>query len=215
MLSTLIGCSYTSIKERDEILINKVMNLSTDHLKCDKRHINVSVVSDGLYLAKGCEKEFLYRGIDEECNVGYLKSYVRNKCRVRPTTPVYQKIPKKHNLPEKFDVFSSLEELKLVSTEEVYIYSIWDEIGSKYNEACLTNKKCPVIGTFKVEVSIYSDGRLKSIKILSENHDDKSINAIKSLITDSAPFNPFPDELFKVADIIEIVRTVNFQLGEN
>ncbi|MDZ7686699.1 MAG: energy transducer TonB [Gammaproteobacteria bacterium] len=68
-----------------------------------------------------------------------------------------------------------------------------------------------IYGSLRLLVSIYPDGSLKEIEVLeSSGHrilDDAAIDIVQL----AAPLAPFPDNLRKMTDVLEIIRTWQFR----
>ncbi len=72
-------------------------------------------------------------------------------------------------------------------------------------------KRRRIYGSLRLMVAVLPDGSLKEVELLeSSGHqvlDDAAIEIVKL----AAPFAPFPDELRQTTDILEIIRTWQFQ----
>lgn len=66
-------------------------------------------------------------------------------------------------------------------------------------------------GSLRLLVAILPDGKLKEVKMLESSGqrilDDAALNIVKL----AAPFAPFPEELKRTTDVLEIIRTWRFQ----
>ena len=66
-------------------------------------------------------------------------------------------------------------------------------------------------GSLRLLVAILPDGELKEVKMLESSGqrilDDAALNIVKL----AAPFAPFPEELKRTTDVLEIIRTWRFQ----
>ena len=66
-------------------------------------------------------------------------------------------------------------------------------------------------GSLRLMVAIAPNGRLREVELLeSSGHrvlDDAAIRIVKL----ASPFAPFPDELRKTTDVLEIIRTWHFR----
>lgn len=68
-----------------------------------------------------------------------------------------------------------------------------------------------IYGNLRLLVSIRSDGTIASVRILSSSgHQILDESAIR-IVNMAAPFAPFPEELRQEADILDIIRTWQFQ----
>jgi protein TonB len=72
-------------------------------------------------------------------------------------------------------------------------------------------RKDKLYGSLRLMVAILADGSLKEVELLdSSGHkvlDDAAIRIVRL----SAPYAPFPDELRKSTDVLEIIRTWQFK----
>lgn len=68
-----------------------------------------------------------------------------------------------------------------------------------------------VFGNLRLLVALYPNGTVKEIEILNSSGQPLLDNAAIRIVRMAAPFDPFPDELRKEADILEIIRTWRFQ----
>ena len=68
----------------------------------------------------------------------------------------------------------------------------------------------PLYGKPRVSISIYSDGSIMDIKVLQSSGnlvlDSKTIDIVRR----SAPFSPFPKEVRKERDVLELIRTFSY-----
>ncbi len=66
-------------------------------------------------------------------------------------------------------------------------------------------------GSLRLLVVIQPDGSLKRVEILKSSGHTLLDDAAKRIVHMSAPFAPFPPELRKQADLVEIIRTWRFE----
>ena len=66
-------------------------------------------------------------------------------------------------------------------------------------------------GSLRLLVSIYPDGSVKSIEILQSSGKPVLDDAAKRIVQLAAPFQPFPVEMRKSTDVLEIIRTWKFE----
>ncbi|TNC80324.1 MAG: energy transducer TonB [Oleiphilus sp.] len=68
----------------------------------------------------------------------------------------------------------------------------------------------PLYGKPRVLISIYSDGSIKDVKVLESSGslvlDSKTIDIVRR----AAPFSPFPKEVRKEQDVLELIRTFSY-----
>ena len=106
-----------------------------------------------------------------------------------------------------------LNSLVTASSADAFYLNSWrrkvEGIGNlNYPEQARRNK---LYGSLRLLVAILPDGSLKEVELLeSSGHqilDDAAIRIVRL----SAPFAPFPDELRRTTDVLEIIRTWQFQ----
>jgi protein TonB len=60
-------------------------------------------------------------------------------------------------------------------------------------------------------VALYADGSVKEIRVLQSSGykllDDSAVNIVRL----ASPFSPFPEDVRKERDVLEIIRTWSFQ----
>ena len=71
-----------------------------------------------------------------------------------------------------------------------------------------------IFGTLMMLVAVNADGTVDNIKILRSSGHLQLDQAAKTIVYSSAPFDPFPDEIRKNTDILEIIRTWQFEEGQ-
>ncbi len=67
-----------------------------------------------------------------------------------------------------------------------------------------------IYGSLKLTVSIYADGRVEAIEIDRSSGSKVLDAAAQKIVELAAPFAPFPEDMRKKADILEITRTWTF-----
>lgn len=65
-------------------------------------------------------------------------------------------------------------------------------------------------GKPRVSISIYSDGSLKDVAILQSSGNLVLDAKTKDIVNRAAPFAPFPQEVRKERDILELIRTFSY-----
>lgn len=68
-----------------------------------------------------------------------------------------------------------------------------------------------VYGSLRLLVSINPDGSVKSIEVLKSSGKPILDDAAKRIVSLAAPFQPFPVEMRKNTDVLEIIRTWKFE----
>ncbi|MDA9679823.1 TonB family protein, partial [Gammaproteobacteria bacterium] len=106
-----------------------------------------------------------------------------------------------------------LTSLSTVSRADEFYLNSWrrkiESVGNlNYPQKARKNK---LYGSLRLMVAILADGSLREVKLLdSSGHkvlDDAAIRIARL----SAPYAPFPDELRKSTDVLEIIRTWQFK----
>jgi protein TonB len=70
-----------------------------------------------------------------------------------------------------------------------------------------------IYGTLRLMVALNPDGSVNDISILRSSGESVLDNAAMDIVRLAAPFDPFPPELRAKVDILEIIRTWQFQRG--
>lgn len=68
-----------------------------------------------------------------------------------------------------------------------------------------------IYGTLRLLVSLKKDGTIKEVAILQSSGSTVLDDAAIRIVRMAAPFAPFPDEMRKEVDELEIIRTWSFQ----
>lgn len=71
--------------------------------------------------------------------------------------------------------------------------------------------KKPLYGQPSVSIEIYADGSIRNIEILRSSGNFVLDNKTKDIIRRAAPFGPFPKEVRKERDVLELIRTFSYQ----
>ena len=98
------------------------------------------------------------------------------------------------------------------STDANYLES-WrrkvQRIGSlNYPEEARRRK---IYGSLRLMVAVLPDGSLKEVELLESSGHPVLDEAAIRIVRLAAPFAPFPDELRKTTDVLEIIRTWHFR----
>ena len=72
-------------------------------------------------------------------------------------------------------------------------------------------RRAGVYGTLRMLVSMQKDGTIKEVAILQSSGSTLLDDAAIRIVRMAAPFAPFPDEMRKDVDELEIIRTWSFQ----
>ncbi len=127
------------------------------------------------------------------------------EAQLREKRQIYAKKPRKRRLTA----------LSAKAAADAAYLDAWrskiETIGnSRYSEL----KTRELIGSLRLLVAINPDGTVYKISLLNSSGykalDDAAIQVVRM----AAPFAPFPEELHKNTDILEIIRTWNFEKGK-
>jgi len=118
---------------------------------------------------------------------------------------IYAKRPRKRHLSSE-----STKEARDAAYIDKFRRSI-ERIGNLYYPA--EARRQGVYGAIRLMVAIDKQGRVIDIKVLKSSGkkilDDAALRSVKN----AAPFDPFPPEIKRDTDILEIVRTWKFEKG--
>ncbi|MFV8818826.1 energy transducer TonB [Haliea sp. E17] len=87
-----------------------------------------------------------------------------------------------------------------------------EAVGNKYYPEA--SVRYGMYGNLKLLVAIRSDGSLEDVKVLESSGYAVLDEAAIKIVRMAAPYSPFPDELAATTDMLEIVRTWQFQQNE-
>ncbi|KZX73463.1 hypothetical protein A3715_02695 [Oleiphilus sp. HI0009] len=73
-----------------------------------------------------------------------------------------------------------------------------------------TDRGRKLYGKPRVLISIYSDGSLRDVEIRSSSGDLVLDAKTKDIVSRAAPFAPFPSEVRKERDVLELIRTFSY-----
>lgn len=82
LVPLIAACANTNIKERDDILVQKVTKKAAFDFNCPVSDLSITVVEVGVYGAVGCGKRATYIGINKYCETGWMRSTTVEKCTV-------------------------------------------------------------------------------------------------------------------------------------
>ena len=106
-----------------------------------------------------------------------------------------------------------LASLSTASSADAFYLNSWrrkiENIGNlNYPEEA---RKRKLYGSLRLMVAITPDGRLKDVELLESSGHKTLDEAALRIVRLAAPFAPFPDELRKTTDVLEIIRTWQFR----
>ena len=110
-----------------------------------------------------------------------------------------------------------LTSLSTTSSADAFYLNSWrrkiEKVGNINYPAEARRKK--LYGSLRLLVAVMPDGSLREVQLLeSSGHpvlDDAAVRIVKL----AAPFAPFPDELRKTTDVLEIIRTWQFRINSS
>ncbi len=110
-------------------------------------------------------------------------------------------------------------QLTAVSTKSVadaYYLSNWQErverIGNQFYPAEARRKK--LYGNVRLMVAVDAEGKVLEIRVLKPSGKKVLDQAAIQVVRRAAPYAPFPEEIRKNTDILEIIRTFKFEKGD-
>lgn len=123
------------------------------------------------------------------------------------------KLDKQRQIYAKRPRIKRLTSLSTSSSSDAYYLNSWrrkiERVGNINYPAEARRKK--LYGSLRLMVAVLPDGSLKEIKLLeSSGHQVLDDSAIK-IVRLASPFAPFPDELRKSTDLLEVIRTWQFR----
>lgn len=106
-----------------------------------------------------------------------------------------------------------LTSLSTASSADAYYLASWrrkiEKVGNlNYPAEARRNQ---IYGSLRLMVAILPDGSLKDVQLLESSGHPVLDNAAIHIVRLSAPFAPFPDELRRTTDVLEIIRTWQFR----
>lgn len=69
----------------------------------------------------------------------------------------------------------------------------------------------PLYGKPRISIEIYADGSIRDIKVLQSSGNFVLDNQTLEIVRRAAPFSPFPKEVRKERDVLELIRTFSYQ----
>ncbi|MFA6180296.1 MAG: TonB family protein, partial [Candidatus Methylopumilus sp.] len=118
----------------------------------------------------------------------------------------YQKRPKRKSIGAR------TQEYRFAAYVENWRQKI-EKIGSlNYPEAAKAQR---LHGQLRMTVFIKSDGSIEKIEIVSSSGSRILDNAARRIVELAAPYAPFPDEIRKEVDILDVTRTWSFTEENN
>ena len=106
-----------------------------------------------------------------------------------------------------------LTSLSTASSSDAFYLNSWrrkiESVGNlNYPQKARKNK---LYGSLRLMVAILPDGSLKEVELLESSGHQVLDDAAVRIVRLSAPYAPFPDELRRSTDVLEIIRTWQFR----
>jgi protein TonB len=123
------------------------------------------------------------------------------------------KLDEQQKIYSKRPRITRLTAASTMKTSDAYYMKAWlekvERIGNlNYPEKA---REQSIYGSLRLLVALYADGSVKEIRVMQSSGykllDDSAINIVRL----AAPFSPFPEEVRKERDVLEIIRTWSFQ----
>ena len=153
----------------------------------------------------------------EATEIAQQKTKFKNKkslqARALEIASLEARIDQQRQIYAKSPRIRRLTSLSTASRADAFYLNSWrrkiESIGNlNYPQEARKDK---LYGSLRLMVAILADGSLKEVELLdSSGHkvlDDAAIRIVRL----SAPYAPFPDELRKSTDVLEIIRTWQFK----
>lgn len=106
-----------------------------------------------------------------------------------------------------------LTSLSTTSSSDAYYLNSWrrkiEKVGNINYPAEALRKK--LYGSLRLMVAVLPDGSLKEVKLLESSGHQVLDNSAIRIVKLASPFAPFPDELRRSTDLLEIIRTWQFR----
>lgn len=110
-----------------------------------------------------------------------------------------------------------LTSLSTASSVDAYYLFSWrrkiERIGNLNYPAEAKRKQ--IYGNLRLLVAVLPDGSLKDVKLLQSSGHQVLDDAAIRIVNLAAPFAPFPDDLRRTTDVLEIIRTWQFRMSSS
>lgn len=98
-------------------------------------------------------------------------------------------------------------------TSDAYYMASWrrriERIGTRMYQAGAHQQQ--IVGSLRMLVSIEPDGTLREARVLESSGNPVLDETALRIVRNGAPFAPFPDEMRRNVDVLEIIRTFQFR----
>jgi protein TonB len=145
------------------------------------------------------------------------KSEVKNKkslqARALEIASLEARIDRQRQIYAKRPRIKRLTSLSTASSADAFYLNSWrrkiESVGNlNYPQKARKNK---LYGSLRLMVAILPDGSLKEVELLESSGHQVLDDAAVRIVRLSAPYAPFPDELRRSTDVLEIIRTWQFR----
>jgi protein TonB len=123
------------------------------------------------------------------------------------------RLDKQRQIYAKRPRIKRLTSLSTKSSADAYYLNSWrrkiEKIGNLNYPRQASSKR--LFGSLRLMVAIRPDGSLKEVEILESSGHQVLDDAALHIVRLAAPFAPFPDDLRRSTDVLEIIRTWQFR----
>jgi protein TonB len=135
------------------------------------------------------------------------------QARALEIASIEARIDPQHQIHAKNLRIKRLTSLATTSRADAFYLNSWrrkiESVGNlNYPQKARRDK---LYGTLRLMVAILADGSLKEVELLDSSGHKVLDEAAIRIVRLSAPYAPFPDELRKSTDVLEIIRTWQFK----
>ncbi|HIE87415.1 MAG TPA: energy transducer TonB [Gammaproteobacteria bacterium] len=153
----------------------------------------------------------------EETKTAPQKAEFENKkslqARALEIASLEARIDRQRQIYAKRPRIKRLTSLSTASSADAFYLNSWrrkiESVGNlNYPQKARKNK---LYGSLRLMVAILPDGSLKEVELLESSGHQVLDDAAVRIVRLSAPYAPFPDELRRSTDVLEIIRTWQFR----
>lgn len=126
------------------------------------------------------------------------------QAQLRAKEQAYAKRPRKQQLT----ALSAKED-----SAATYLMSWRDQIEAVGNKNYQTLSIDNLYGNLRLLVAVKANGSLSEVRVLRSSGNPQLDRAAIQIVKKAAPFSPFPDNIRRTTDILEIIRTWKFEKG--
>jgi periplasmic protein TonB len=142
-----------------------------------------------------------------------FKNHKSLQARALEIASLEARIDRQRQVYAKRPRIKRLTSLSTASSADAFYLNSWrrkiESIGNlNYPQKARENK---LYGSLRLVVAILPDGSLKEVELLESSGHQVLDDAAVRIVRLSAPYAPFPDELRRSTDVLEIIRTWQFR----